>query len=360
MTSIRDGSGGARETARPHWTSLPASAESPILGRSPAMRRVAELFQRIGSSGATVLLRGETGTGKDRLARALHRQGPGAAQPFVKVDCAALPEALLESELFGYEKGAFTGAFCRKPGRIEAAAGGTLFIDEVGELPVATQAKLLRLLQEREFERLGGQGTVRVDLRIIAATHQDLETMIDRGHFRQDLFYRLNVMPLWLPPLRARRDDIEDLALHFLAEAAQRYNKSAIQIDAGALRCLRAQRWPGNVRQLQNIVERLVVLCDASSITEGDVRRTLDEPVKFSTEAEPQESPPAGESTPNARSASACAPPDGYLSEVVRDAERQAFLQALAQAGGNRTAAARLLGVSRSTFYSKLEKYGLR
>jgi two-component system, NtrC family, response regulator AtoC len=319
-----------------------------VLGRSPAMRQVAELLARVAQSAASVLVRGESGTGKELVARALHRLSPLAQRPFIKIDCASLPDALLESELFGYEKGAFTGAVARKIGRVELAHGGTLFLDEAGELTLSTQAKLLRLLQDREFERLGGTSTLKVDVRIIAATHRDLETMAARGQFRQDLFYRLNVVPIWLPPLRARRDDVTELALHFCQQASERNGRAGVKLDAAALRLLSTQRWPGNVRQLQNFVERLVVLSTSVSITAADVQAELERPVQFATET--------GGEAPSDVVASVVSE---HLSQVVRDAERQALLRALDRAGGNRSAAARVLGVSRSTFYSKLREYGL-
>ncbi|HKO95080.1 MAG TPA: sigma-54 dependent transcriptional regulator [Polyangiaceae bacterium] len=324
-----------------------------MLGRSKAMQAVGRELQQIGPSTATVLVRGESGTGKELVARALHRLSPRADKPFIKIDCASLPEALLESELFGYEKGAFTGAAGRKLGRVEVAQGGVLFLDEAGELSLPTQAKLLRLLQDREIDRLGGTKVIPVDVRVIAATHRDLEGMVDRGQFRQDLFYRLNVVPVWLPPLRARRDDIEELATHFCSQAAHRNQCPGVRMDADAIRLLSAQRWPGNVRQLQNFIERLVVLCRGSVVSEADVRSELERPVQFATETgAPDQDPGVRRPRPEE---DACQ----HLSQVVRDAELQALARALDHAGGNRSLAARLLGVSRSTFYAKLKEYGL-
>jgi len=321
---------------------------SLVFGRSPAMRAVAEQLAQVAPASATVLVRGESGTGKELVARELHRMSPLRERAFIKIDCASLPDTLLESELFGYEKGAFTGATARKLGRVELAEGGTLFLDEIGELSASTQAKLLRLLQDREFERLGGTTTLRVDVRIIAATHRDLETMVERRQFRQDLFYRLNVVPIWLPPLRARRADIEELARHFCAHASARNQREGVTLEPEAIRVLAAQRWPGNVRQLANFVERLVVLCRSASIDEALVRAELARPLQFATET--------GSTEPPAEVGGASS---AHLSQVVRDAERHALLRALDQAGGNRSVAARLLGVSRSTFYAKLRDYGI-
>lgn len=328
-----------------------------LLGSSPPMRQAYRLLERAAAGNATVLIRGESGTGKELAARALHDQSARAARPFVKIDCTALPEALLESELFGYEKGAFTGATARKLGRVELADGGTLFLDEIGELTLALQAKLLRLLQDRRFDRLGSTTTTAVDVRIVAATHRDLEAMIQRGEFRQDLFYRLNVVAVWLPPLRARRDDITELALHFAAKLAKEYGKPEIELTAGAQRLLHAQRWPGNVRQLQNFIERLVALSDGTTIDERDVQSELDGQIGFVTQAEPQARPAtsSGASSPDP-------PADAgaqHLSTEVRSAERRAIARALEQARGNRTVAARLLGISRSFLYKKLEEHDL-
>jgi len=321
-----------------------------ILGESRVIQQACSVLRRAAAGTSTVLVRGESGTGKELVARALHEQSPRAAGPFVKIDCASLPEALLESELFGYEKGAFTGAVGKKPGRVELAEGGTLFLDEIGELSATLQAKLLRLLQDRELERLGGTKTIRVDVRVVAATHRDLETMIERGQFRQDLFYRLNVVPLWLPPLRARRSDIDLLARHFVASFGAANGKPSMEIGPAALKVLRGQRWPGNVRQLQNVVERLVVLAESSTITEEAVRAELSQQVRFVTQPNTTGLPaaPVG-----------AASVVGPLDAEMREAEKKALARALKHAGGNRTLAARLLGVSRSTFYEKFAEYGL-
>jgi DNA-binding NtrC family response regulator len=305
---------------------------------SPAMQEVMKLVSKVAASNATALLRGETGTGKERIARAIHEASARSSKPFVRVHCGALADTLLESELFGYEKGAFTGAVARKPGRVELAHGGTLFLDEIGDVTPAFQLKLLRVLQEREFERVGGVQTIRVDVRVIAATHRDLEQMVKDGDFREDLFYRLNVVPIWLPPLRARPGDVRRLALEFCAAYAADNGKPELAFEPNALDVLESLPWPGNVRQLQNLVERLIVLADGSTIGSEDVRR----------ETERDEVRAAGEA-------------EGVLtlSDKHAEMERQAIVDALAQAGNNRSLAARILGISRRTFYKKLEAHGM-
>ncbi|HEX7603284.1 MAG TPA: sigma-54 dependent transcriptional regulator, partial [Polyangiaceae bacterium] len=289
---------------------------------------------------ATVLVLGESGTGKELVARALHEGSPRRGKPFVKLNCAALPDALLESELFGYEKGAFTGAVVRKPGRVELADGGTLFLDEIGDITPHMQVKLLRVLQEREFERLGGTVTVKVDVRFIAATHRDLPDLVAKGQFREDLYYRLNVVPIQLPPLRARPEDIAPLALRFTALHAKS-NGKRISLGASAIARLEREAWPGNVRQLQNIIERLVVLSDGPTIEARDVERQL---------GPRPTTPPVAAKEPD-KGAS--------LEAAVSETEREAIRNALAHADGNRTVAARILGVSRRALYYKLEEHGI-
>ncbi len=339
----------------------PSESEPPLFGESAAMRAALDTLKLAATGTATVLVRGESGTGKELAARALHSLSPRAGKPLVKIDCASLPENLLESELFGYEKGAFTGAVARKPGRVELADHGTLFLDEIGELTLPLQAKLLRLLQDREIERLGGTATLKVDVRVVAATHRDLETMVERNQFRQDLFYRLNVVPLWLPPLRARRDDVDVLARRFCKGFAEQNGKPRVELDAEALGVLRAQRWPGNVRQLQNFVERLVVLAAGPNIGEADVAAELSKQVRFVTQV--GATGPAPRTTrlvpADADPAPGQASVVGPLGEEIKNAEKKALERALRHAAGNRSLAARLLGISRSTFYAKLEEHGL-
>jgi two-component system response regulator AtoC len=330
----------------------PPSATRELIGESPAMTEVHALVDRASRTTTTVLVRGESGTGKELVARALHTRSDRANGPFIKIDCASLPENLLESELFGYEKGAFTGAVSAKPGRVELANGGTLFLDEIGELSPPLQAKLLRLLQDRELERLGSTKTITVDLRIVAATHRDLETMVERGEFRQDLFYRLNVVPVWLPPLRTRRADIDALAQHFCQQFGRDNGRTVALTDA-ALKVLRRERWPGNVRQLQNFLERLVVLSDVDTLDAEHVKTELARKTTFKTQ------PSTQASTLGGGEGEALDGEAGPLDDAMRAAERRAIRRALDKARGNRTQAARLLGISRSTLYLKLDEHGL-
>jgi two-component system, NtrC family, response regulator AtoC len=324
---------------------------SGIVGGSPAMREVLEMIDRAAGTSATVLVRGESGTGKELIVRAIHERSPRSERPLIKVHCGALPETLLEAELFGYEKGAFTGAASRKPGRVELADGGTLFLDEIGDISPLTQLKLLRVLQERQFERLGGTQTLSVDVRVVSATHRDLEAMIASGSFREDLYYRLNVIPLWVPPLRDRPGDLAQLAQHFCHQHGQANGRPGLRLEQSALDRLAAQEWPGNVRQLQNFVERLVVLGDGPTVTAIDVERELERQAR------------ARGTGPHAaadRSAPAAAPVEPQSLERSRqDAEKEAILEALRRCGDNRTKAARVLGVSRRTLYNKLEEHGL-
>jgi DNA-binding NtrC family response regulator len=341
VTKALEGSRAKREDVPPV-----ISSDRSFVGESTAMKDVFATIRKVAASNATVLVRGETGTGKELVARALHESSPRKDEPFVRVHCAALPENLLESELFGYEKGAFTGATQQKPGRIELAHKGTLFLDEIGDITPAVQVKLLRVLQERELERLGGTKTVRVDIRVIAATHRDLEKMIAVGEFREDLFYRLNVVPLHIPALRERTDDIARLVRHFVSELGPSCGRGAMKMDRDAVTLLEKQPWPGNVRQLQNFVERLVVLADDPTITRADVERELAKSAKPSDRPTPLAAAPA----PSA---------DLSLDARRRESEKEALLKALAQSGNNRTRAARLLEVSRRTLYNKLREHGL-
>jgi DNA-binding NtrC family response regulator len=328
------------------WPARPAggAAIQGMIGDSDAMRAVFATVRKVAKTTATVLICGETGTGKELVARALHEESPRSSQPFVRVHCAALPETLLESELFGYEKGAFTGATQRKPGRIELAHGGTLLLDEIGDISAAVQVKLLRVLQERELERVGGTQTVRVDVRFVVATHRDLEAMVRAGTFREDLFYRISVVPIVVPPLRERPGDCERLVRHFATTFG------GATIDAEAVRRLVLHPWPGNVRQLQNFVERVVVLADGPTVTLADVDRALAGAPRARPDVPMASSPSA---------AGAAAQPGASLDARRRETEKDALLHALAQAGNNRTRAARLLEVSRRTLYNKLHEHGL-
>ena len=310
---------------------------SRLVGQSERMRELRELIARGAKSNATVLLRGESGSGKEVAAREIHEQSARKNGPFVPVHCGAIPETLLESELFGYEKGAFTGATKRKPGRVELAEGGTLFLDEIGDVSLPVQVKLLRLLQEREFTTLGGTVPQKADVRFVAATHRDLEAMVKSGDFREDLFYRLNVVPIWIPPLRERAGDIAELAERFTADAAARNGVKVPKLCEDAVLTLAARSWNGNVRELQSCVERLVVFADGVDIHAQDVERDA------------ARSRPLGGETATATS----------LGERREEAERRAVQEALTRAGGNRTLAARLLGVSRRTLYNKLAELGI-
>ena len=307
-------------------------AERGLIAESRAMRAALDLVARVAEHNTTVLITGESGTGKEVIARAIHRASPRAARPFVGINCAAIPESLLESELFGHVRGAFTGANADKAGLFDQADGGTLLLDEIGELPVGLQAKLLRVLQEGEIRRVGDQKTRRVDVRVLAATARDLAAEAAAGRFREDLFYRLNVVAIELPPLSERREDIEPLARHFTARMAQRFGRP-VTLSDGAIAWLEEQEWRGNVRELENTIERAVVL------TDGDVL----EVANFSHSPRP---------TPHA-------PARGTLSDVVEAAEREAIAAALSATDGNRRAAAKRLGVSLRTLFYKMSRYGL-
>ena len=312
-----------------------------VIGESEPMRAIYKTIQKAAQTDATVLLRGESGTGKELFARAVHVNSRRRQKSFVKVDCAALPGSLIENELFGHEKGAFTGAEARQPGKFEVASGGTVFIDELGELPLPVQGKLLRVLQDREFERVGGTQTVQVDVRIVAATHRDLAAMVREGKFREDLYYRIKVVELGLPPLRARGpEDIERLARHFIAQATKRHHLSKEpHLSLEALERLKAWHWPGNVRELENCVESAVVLC------EGEVL------------AEHLPLPDAGKhsSLPPPPSTIATNAPVATLAEV----EKRHVLSVLERAKGNRTLAAKWLDIGRNTLARKLKEFGV-
>jgi len=313
------------------------------------MRQLSETLRLAANAMATVLIRGESGTGKELVARLVHDWSPRRAGPFVKVHCAALPDQLLESELFGYERGAFTGATARKPGRVELSQGGTLFLDEIGDISPQTQVKLLRVLQDRQYERLGGTQTLRADVRFVTATHRDLEAMVRQGTFREDLFYRLNVVSLFVPPLRARPDDIEPLALHFCETIAKENGRRPVLFEADALTLLSQQLWPGNVRELQNFIERVVVLATRPRISIDDVKRELVRGTGALALAASENLGPPMDMNKSAME----------LAIVLKKAEKRALERALAASEGNKNRAARLLGISRRSLYYKLEEHGL-
>ena len=304
-----------------------------IVGRSTAMRRVFDQVRLVAKWNTTVLIRGETGTGKELIANAIHYNSPRSRGPYIKLNCAALPENLLESELFGHEKGAFTGAVGARKGRFEQADGGTLFLDEIGDISPAFQAKLLRVLQEGEFERVGGGRTLKVDVRIIAATHRDLEATVEAGDFREDLFYRLSVMPIHLPPLRQRLEDIPEIARHLLAKIGKVQGRKLTLQDA-ALRRLAGHEWPGNVRELENCLERAAILAEAGVI-DADLVRFAKAKVGAgrTPPAAPPDAPPA-------------APADGQAGTEGATDERSRVVAALEQAGWVQARAARLLGIT--------------
>ncbi len=306
-------------------------AGGQIIGRSPVMLRTLDLVNQVAPSTATVLIQGESGTGKELIANAIHHGSPRRDRPFIKVSCAALPETLLESELFGYERGAFTGATARKEGRFELADGGTLFLDEIGELSPATQAKLLRVLQEGEFERLGATRTLKVDVRLVAATNADLTALVREKRFREDLFYRLNVITIPLPPLRERREDIPLLAHHFLRRFAARNAKSVVGFTDETMDLLEGYTWPGNVRELENVIERAVVLTRSNMISPAD----LPEAIVGSEQATRHLVVPIG--TP--------------LEEV----EDRLIEETLRYAKGDKTLAAKLLGIATRTIYRRVK-----
>jgi two-component system NtrC family response regulator len=313
---------------------LEAAGEFPeVIGQSAAMREVFDRIRQVADTDVTVLIQGESGTGKELVARAVHNLSARKDRPFVAANVGALPEPLIESELFGYEKGAFTGAGRRKPGWFEMAQGGTLFLDEIGEMPPKTQVDLLRVLEQREVRRLGGEGVIALDVRLVAATHQDLEALVGEGRFREDLYYRLNVVPLRVPPLRERRDDIPLLVRHFLRQAQERHRKDAKQVSGEAMRVLCDHPWPGNVRQLRNCMERLVVTVEGSTVHAEDLPEEM------------RTAPRQGVVT---------------LEQAVQEVEKAAILAALAESNQHRERAARLLDISVRTLHYKMNRYGLQ
>ncbi len=306
---------------------------SALMAKSPSMREVLRLASQVAGTDATVLIQGESGTGKEVLARALHEESHRRDGPFVKVDCAVLPETLLESELFGHEKGAFTDAVQKKLGRLELAHEGTLFLDEVGEMSPLLQAKILRVLEERVFERVGGTETIRVDVRIIAATNKNLEEALRENRFREDLYFRLNVFPLRLPPLRRRREDIPLLAEAFLAHYARKYGKAVREFDQEAINLLLRYPWPGNVRELEHTIERAVLLSEGPGLGPEDLDLDL----------------------------LAVGVGDGAEDEgmTLSDLEREYIKRVLKKVRGHKGRAAKILGINRKTLLEKRKRYGL-
>lgn len=312
-------------------------AESNIIARSPKMREVLENIALIAPSDATVLILGESGTGKELAANLIHERSTRAKKPFIKLNCAALTEALLESELFGHEKGSFTGATEQKPGRFELAHGGSFFLDEVGEMSPTTQVKLLRVLQEQQFERVGGTESITVDTRIIAATNKELDEEVAASRFREDLYYRLNVVPIQLPPLRDRKEDIPPLAEYFLKFYREKNQREIVQLLPEALDLMMRYDWPGNVRELENTIERGVIIARSEYLTPNELPPNIRKIAESTT---------------------------GYGSEVtvgntLKEMEKEFIAQTLASVAGNRTRAAKLLGITRKTLQNKIREYNL-
>jgi transcriptional regulator with GAF, ATPase, and Fis domain len=339
-----------------------------VRGNSPALQTVLEQVRKVARSTSTVLIRGESGTGKELMARVIHRNSDRAAENLICVNCAALSPSLLESELFGHVRGAFTGAHADKPGRFQAAHNGTLFLDEIGDISMETQVKLLRVLQERKFEPVGSDRTVEVDVRLVAATNRNLEELIRCGQFREDLFYRLNVVALTLPPLRERREDLAELVVYFLSRSAHKTRRQIRQIDPLALEALELHHWPGNIRELENVIERAVVLAESDVITIADL------PDEFQNRSGRMEFPPVPVVAKPSNSAAAARPvrslarrtgaglsqaPSAAEKELSPADEERLLRDALQQAGGNKAVAARSLNLARSTFFSKCRRYGI-
>ena len=311
-----------------------------IVGSSEIMKRVYSLLAKVARSESTVLIQGESGTGKELIARFIHYNSRRSNGPFIKVNCAALAESLLESELFGHEKGAFTGSIRQRKGRFELADHGSIFLDEIGDLALPVQVKLLRVLQEGEIERVGAEKTVKIEVRVIAATNRDLPAMVKNGSFREDLFYRLNVIPIDLPPLRKRKEDIPELVEFFLSRLAVENKRSRVSMEREAMDALIDYPWPGNIRELENVLERAVVLCDGDKITLHEL-------------------PFVEEMSPSLVEKHRDLPGRGNLDERLADMEKQLLADAMQEAHGVKTRAARALGIKTSTLYYKLEKYGL-
>ncbi|XXF81154.1 sigma-54 dependent transcriptional regulator [Myxococcaceae bacterium GXIMD 01537] len=339
----------ARRSVRPDL-----KARAAIIGESPLVQEVFKIIDKVADTPSTVLITGESGTGKELIASALHGASSRRDKPFIKINCAAIPHNLLESELFGYERGAFTGAVTSKPGRFELADGGTLFLDEIGEIPVEMQVKLLRAIQEGEFERVGGIKTTRVDVRLVAATNRDLQEEIEAGRFRKDLYYRLAVVPITLPALRERRGDIPMLARHFVEKYNRKLNKKIEDIADDALALLQAYPWPGNIRELENLIERVLLFADGPFITAKD----LPDPVRQGAGG------PGGAPASPSAAQEAAAPSEAGLKDIVRmkaaELEKDLITKALEETNGNVTRAAKKLQISRKSLQTKMKEFGLR
>lgn len=310
-----------------------------MIGSSKTLRSIQEQLQRIGPTDSSVLITGESGTGKELVARAIHQNSPRANKPFIKVDCAALAPGVLESELFGHEKGAFTGAVQRNTGRFELAEGGTIFLDEIGEIPNAVQLRLLRVLQDRCFERVGGTRTIKVDVRVVSATNKDLQNEIQAGKFREDLYYRLHIIPIEMPPLRERTEDIPHLVEHFCQIQAKR-SGSTKRVTPAALEQLQKYQWPGNIRELENLIERIFILTPTAEIDVPQLPASLKKSNNYVNLELPAENIP--------------------LTEALEELEKRLILRAFEECDGVKTKTAEQLGIKTSALYYKLEKYGIR
>jgi DNA-binding NtrC family response regulator len=368
-----------KRAPRPAQATAAAPGRYGLIGHSPVLELIFGVIEKVADTPSTVLITGESGTGKELIARALHNNSSRRNGPFIKINCAAIPKTLMESELFGYEKGAFTGAVGSKPGRFELADQGTLFLDEIGEIPIEMQVKLLRVLQESEFERVGGIKTIKVDVRLVAATNRELLKEVQSGTFREDLYYRLNVVPIHLPPLRDRSADIPLLVRHFISKFNDRLKKQIVDIEDKAMARLTVHAWPGNIRELENVLERTILF------SEGPLIRAVDLPPEISGAAFPAPpatvnagvlTPPLGTNLPPVTpppltlpSHPASAPSGGEerassLKEIVRQeterVERELIIRALEETGGNVTQAARKLKISRKSLQNKMKEFGLR
>ncbi|HEX3479647.1 MAG TPA: sigma-54 dependent transcriptional regulator [Kofleriaceae bacterium] len=342
-----------------------------LVGQSQEIQNIFAVIEKVADTPSTVLITGESGTGKELVAKALHENSIRKTGPFIKINCAAIPKTLMESELFGYEKGAFTGATSSKPGRFELADGGTLFLDEIGEIPVEMQVKLLRAIQESEFERVGGLKTIKVDVRLVTATNRDLEQEIARGNFRDDLYYRLNVVPLQIPPLRKRAGDIPLLVSHIIKKFNERLRKTISGVADDALGALEAHSWPGNIRELENVLERTILFTKGDRIERADLQLAgASEPAHAHAPAAPVSAMTSGpialpdDDDDDPVGGEHAGSPSGSLKDIVRAetsrVERELIVKALDETGGNVTQAARLLKISRKSLQMKMKEFGLR
>jgi len=339
---------------------LAMESKYEIVGQSASLRKVLEAVQRAAPTNATVMLLGESGVGKELVARTVHRNSPRAGQRFVQVNCAAIPEELIESELFGHEKGSFTGATEKQIGKFEQADRGTIFLDEVGDMSPKTQAKVLRVLQEQEVERLGSARTIKVDVRVIAATNKDLEEAISRGEFREDLFFRLNVIPIVVPPLRERREDIPQLVQHFARLTSEEHNLKPKKFEAAAMDALQRYRWRGNIRELRNTVERVMIMSPAEVVRHDDLPGEIRSGESRAATAPAPDTRAAAPAGASAAAPASSTPPASTLREFKDAAERAYLVQKLRDNNWNISKTAEVIDTPRSNLYKKLEQYGIK